>query len=139
MSNTTVAFIFVMTLNVLLFLSQVAMINIAESPTNIYNCEGSLIGTFGNCQNYTVTADPESYLPTAEGTTTETTLFSDILNNIRNWLKNTTGINYLYAMVTAPYNLFKAMLLPNELVFILGTMWYGISLFCIVSFIWGRE
>ena len=142
MTNTTVAFIFVMTVNILLWFGQVAIINVGEAPTTFYNCTGTILDTYGDCESYSITESPDSFLPSSESslTPTDSNIFTDIFNNVLSWFKGVgTGATYLWSIVSAPYNLLKALLLPTEIAFGLGLFWYGISIFLIISFIWGRE
>jgi len=142
MSNATLALIFVMVVNVLMWFSQLAMIDVAAGDSTIYyHCEGTILETFGECQNYTISSSPENNLPGAGGTIGLSTgnIFTDIFNNILSWIKSVPGVNYLVAMVSAPYNILKAIGLPSEVAFGLGVLWYGITTFIVVAFLWGRE
>jgi len=142
MANSTLALIFVVLVNILIWFSQLAMIDLAgDDATNFYNCEGTMIDDFGDCEDYTFNSEVEDNLPGSEGTVnpSEGNIFTDIFNNILSWFKTAPGIRYLYAMVTAPYSLLVAIGLPTEICFGLGMLWYIISLFVVVSFLWGRE
>jgi len=142
MGNTTIALTFVMILNVLMWLSQVAVVDLNPSGTVYYNCEGSIVENFASCENSStavLNSDVASQLPNPQNIEVSDNPFTDIFNSILGWVKGLPGINYLVAMVSAPYNIFKAIGLPNELALGLGIIWYGISLFVLVSFLWGRE
>ncbi len=108
-----------------------------------YNRNGTLIESFnvGGADNPVLdTQAIGSSLPESEGTISATTgnLFTDTFASIRNWFAKKTGIAYLYGIVSAPYNMLKAMHLPNAFVYALGTFWYGITFCLIVSFFWGK-
>lgn len=143
MGNSVVALVFVLVLNVLMWLSQVSIVELNPTGTQFYNCEGSIMEGFGsdctNESNMVLNTDVASQLPSAQNVETTTNPFTDIFNNILGWIKGLPGINYLVNMVSAPYNLMKAIGLPNQLAFGLGFLWYGITLFCVVAFLWGRE
>ena len=142
MGNTTTAFIFVMVVNVLMWFSQLSMINIsAADATQYYNCSSNILANFGDCETYAIDQNVEDHLPSSGGSVAPSTgnIFTDIFNNILSWIKGIPGVNYVYAMVTAPATLLGAIGLPGEIAFGLGVLWYGLSLFFLVAFLWGRE
>jgi len=139
----TVATIFMVTLNVLMFICSTAMANINPDGPVCYNVEGSLIGeTMVGQGNLSVSeTDALEDLPGSQGTVTigDAIGFTDIFNNILGWFKSAPGVKYVYGVVSAPYNVFKCMGLPVEFVVAIGTLWYLISLLILVAFLWGRE
>lgn len=144
MGNMVIATIFVVTLNVLMWISQVAMLDMNPDGPTMYNLEGSIIGeTVAGQGNGTVVQDDVlSDLPSSAGTvaTGETGgYFTDIFNNILSWFKSAPGIKYVYGVVSAPYNILKALGLPSEFVVGIGTLWYLVSFLVLVAFLWGRE
>jgi len=142
MGNTTIAFVFVMVLNVLMWFSQLSMINMAAADaTNFYNCNGTILESFGECETYSINNEVENNLPGSGGSVSPSSgnIFTDIFNNILSWVKGIPGINYIYAMITAPSTILKAIGLPTEIAFGLGVLWYGITLFSLLAFLWGRE
>ena len=144
MGNLTIATIFVVTLNVMMFLCQTAMINMNPEGGVCYNAEGSLIGATMKTQaNMSVSENNAlDELPSSAGTvvTSESTNpFTDIFNNILGWMKSAPGIRYVYGVVSAPYNIMKCMNLPSAFVVAIGTLWYMVTLLVLVSFLWGRE
>lgn len=81
-------------------------------------------------------------MPSAESTIDESTgnVFTDSIKSIKKWLLGLPGVNYLYMAVSSPYNLLKGVFHNHpEMAFALGTVWWGITIFLIISFIWGRE
>lgn len=145
MSNLTTALTFVMILNVLMWFGQVSMLELNEDGTVYFNCEGTMLEMFdkNNCNGTYELDDSEtvSDLPTAEEDISATTgnIFTDMFSSIKDWFNDVTGLNYLYAILKAPYNLLKAIGLPNEIVFGLGALWYAITFFLIIAFFWGRD
>lgn len=143
MGNSTLALTFVVVLNVFLWLSQVAILDLNPSGQTFYNCEGTIIGSSTtNCNNgstINLNSDVAGQLPESQNVDVSTNPFTDIFNNILGWIKGVTGINYLVSIVSAPTSLMKSIGLPNQLAIGLGVMWYVISLFIVVSFLWGRE
>lgn len=140
MGNTTTALVFVMILNVLMFLGQVAILDMNPTGTVYYNSNGSLLTSFDKGDNILDSDSAIGSLPEADGSISPTTgnLFTDTFSSIKNWFTKTTGLNYLYGIISAPYNLLKAMHLPTAFCFALGTLWYAVTLFLIVSFFWGK-
>lgn len=143
MGNLVIATIFVVVLNVLMFLTQTAMINLNPSGSVCYNVAGSLIGETMQSQGNMSVSETEAIndLPGSQGTVTigDAIGFTDIFNNILGWMKSAPGIRYVYGVVSAPYNIFKCMGLPSELIVAVGTLWYLVSLLILVAFLWGRE
>ena len=152
MGNTTNAFIFVMTINILCFIFQVSVIGLNEqydvrdSNTINYHCGGSILEAFSdNCTSYeTVTVNNNDLTQQLPGTAQTTTVSSgftltDVFTSIKSWFLNTTGLKYLYAIVTGPANVIKIMELPNEFAWALTSLWYGINLLIIIAFLWWRD
>ena len=141
MGNLTIATIFIVTLNVLMWFSTISMLNINPSGTFCYNIEGSIIQQATD-ENITLNNDVINDLPSAESalvSAESSNIFTDVFNNIVNWFKNTAGIKYVYGVVAAPYNILKCMNLPGEFVAGIGTLWYLVSFLVLVGFLWGRE
>lgn len=144
MGNLTTAFVFVMTLNVLMWLGQVAAIEINPEGTEFYHCNGSLIDELGSggCGNSTVlNTDVIEHLPSAGSTVAPSSgsVFTDPITSILDFFKKIPGVNFLIQVAAAPYNMLKVLPLPSEFVYAIGTLWYGISIFLIIAFIWGRD
>ena len=145
MGNLTIATIFVVALNVLMWFSQIAMYDINPDGPTMYNVEGSPIGETIASQGNASVLENEVLddLPSSAGTVvttdTSTSIFTDIFNNILGWMKSAPGIKYVYGVISAPYNILKAMNLPTEFVVGIGTLWYLVSLLVLVAFLWGRD
>lgn len=145
MGNLTIALVFVLVLNVLMFLAQATIMDLNPEGTQFHNREGTMLESFNKGEldedpildTQSITDD----LPEAEGTISATTgnLFTDIFSSVKNWFAKATGLAYLYGILSAPYNMLKAMHLPNAFTYAIGTLWYGITLFLIVSFFWGKD
>jgi len=145
MGNLTVALSFVIALNVLMFLTQAAILEVNPDATTFFTNKGTMLDSFDankNTGNYTLDTDAVSeHLPTGKGSISVTTgnLFTDMFSSIKTWLADKTGLSYLSGIVSAPYNILKSMNLPNAFVFAMGTMWYVLTLFLLIAFIWGRD
>lgn len=145
MSNMTVATIFVVVLNVLMFLTQTAMLDLNPDGSVCYNVEGTIIDETMSDQGNGSVSDTSALvdLPGSQGTVVSsegsTTVFTDIFNNILSWFKSAPGLRYVYGVVSAPYNILKCMNLPSVFVVAIGTLWYMVTLLVLVAFLWGRE
>lgn len=144
MGNLTIATIFVVTLNVLMFLSQIAMLNINPDGSICYHSDGTVIGETIREQGNLSVAETSALddLPGSEGTVISggsSGVFTDIFNNILSWMKSAPGLKYVYGVVSAPYNILNCMNLPSEFVIGMGTLWYLVSLLVLVAFLWGRD
>ena len=142
MGNMTIAFTFVMLLNVLMWFGQVSAIEINPSGTNYYNDDDSLMCEFGDCTTHIMDEDSiADKLPTGEGSVSPTTgnLFTDIFSSITGWIGEKLGLNYIKSIISAPYKLLLAMNLPQAFAFGIGVLWYGITLIVVLAFIFGRE
>jgi len=142
MGNSVVALIFVLTLNVLMMLSQISVDNLATAEgTAFYNCSNSLLESWGTkCTDASLNTNIVNNLPSSEGSVSPTSgnIFTDIFSNILSFFKKTPGLRQIYGVASAPYNILKVTGMPNEYVVVLGTFWYGISMFIIISYFWGR-
>lgn len=145
MGNLTTALSFVMILNVLMWFGQLSMIELNPDSTVYYHCEGTLLENFdkNNCVGTPELdeSDLGSVLPSAEENISPETgnIFTDMFSSIKDWFSDITGLKYLYSILKAPYNILKAMHLPAEIAFGLGSIWYAVTLFLVIAFFWGRD
>jgi len=142
MGNMTIAFTFIMLLNILMWFGQVSAMEINPPGTSFYNENDSLMCEFGDCSSYIMDEDSVAdKLPTAEGSVSPTTgnLFTDIFSSITGWISDKLGLNYIKSIISAPYKLLIAMKLPQAFAFGIGVLWYGISLIVTLAFIFGRD
>lgn len=148
MSNITIAVTFVWILNILMWMSQAAIVDLnptADSPIRFYNCSGTVIQSYSTSPNCDQIAIPNSNsinseLPISVKQTEETSGFFivDVLSSAKNWI--TDKLEYFGAIVTAPYSILKAIPgLPNGFAGAIAIMWYAISIFLLVAFILGRQ
>ena len=145
MGNSITALIFVVVLNALLFMAQFAILDINPSATRFYTTKddsGIIIERFSANGTYILDdSDSSSKLPTATQSISPTTgnIFTDTFSSIKSWVSVGTGVNYITGMLSAPYNMLKWARLPDAFCFAIGSLWYAISLFIIVSFFWGKD
>jgi hypothetical protein len=143
MGNLTTALVFVLTLNVFIWISQMAILEVNPSGTEFFNCSNSIVnGVSTGCSSGTGTvlnANPLDNLPESNQVSSSSNPFTDLFNSILGWFKNVTGLNYVISIVSAPYNLLVAIGLPTAIAGALGVLWYGITFFLILSFLWWRD
>lgn len=139
MTILNTSFVAVMVLNLLLFLGQASVLEINADANNFYNCEDSLFDTLSKdgCTAETPQLDTDSFqnqLPTGAGAVSETTgnPFTDLFNTLKSWFLDVTGLKYVLAILSAPYNALAIIGLPQVFIYALGTFWYGITLFLII-------
>lgn len=146
MSNLTSALVIVMMVNVVLFLGQMAVNEISSDGPQFTQCEGSLLGAFdvNNCatSNYSLDdSDPADKLPTGESSVAPDTgnIFTDIFTSARSWVLDSLGLKYVVGILSAPSNFLKALGVPPAFAFAIGALWYGVTLFLLISWIMGRD
>lgn len=140
MGNLTIATVFIVFVNALMILTQVAILGINPAGSRCYDSSASLIGkslTGTNLSNATVNNDFTTQIPGASsavgvGTTNDN---SNIFNTILSWVKSVPGLKLVYEIVAAPGNVISCMGLPNEFNVIVGGLWYVISLLLVVVFL----
>lgn len=135
--------VMVLSINFLLFISQVSIEKTAESEgfgqfTDYYNYEDGLLSEY-DTGNYTVKSTFTDELPETEGSvSTETgNFFTDLFGTVKNWFLDTTGIKQASAVVNAFPNALKNIGTPEEIAFSLGALWHILTLFLIVMVIRG--
>lgn len=136
----------VLAVNAMLFLGQIAALEMNPQGPQFYNCADNILGTFeaSNCTSTTYVlndADPATQLSTSgsEIEVNSGNIFTDTFSAAMNWFTDATGLKYLYNIVAAPTNLLKAIGVPSAFAFAVGAMWYGFTLFLILAFIFGRD
>ena len=136
----------VLAVNAMLFLGQIAALEMNPAGPQFYNCAGSILGSFeaNQCAGGTYVlndANPAGQLPGqgSEITVDSGNVFTDTFSAATNWFTETTGLKYLYNIVAAPSNFMKALGLPDAFAFAVGAMWYGFTLLTIIGFVLGRD
>lgn len=148
MGNMTIATIFIVLVNVLMWFSQIAMLNMNPNGSVCYTLDGSIIksqisdqqGIYSNgTLNNNVVNDLPPSTASAVAPSQSTGFVTDLFNNILGWIKSIPGLNYIINIVGAPYNILKCMGMPNEFVLGIGTLWYMVSFLILISFLWWRD
>lgn len=138
----------ILAINAVLFLGQASITNLAMdigAPAGaFYNSSGSLLckADAANCTgDYYVlnNTDPNSLFPDnprVEGG--DGNFFTDMFASIKSFFSEKLGLGYVVDILNAPYSFLKMMGLPNEVSFVVSAMWYLLTLFVILAFLWGR-
>jgi hypothetical protein len=141
----TKALIFVLALDLILFLGQISVNYVAAGmgrpPPFIYNSTGDLISSTGT--NYIVNSSGiENRIFESQPTTDTNTgnFFTDTVKDIKNWfVNNIPGLNYLISIVAAPASYLAVIGAPIEVSFAIGGLWFVLTVFLIVMVITGRN
>ncbi len=137
-SNITLIAIAVISLNVLMWFTQLAMTDMNPAGSKHWNCTGTVIENFGSCSDYSIN-DGSEYMPSAEDSISPTTgnIFTDTFSSISRWVHQKW--DFIMGIITAPTNILKSMNLPPAFIFGVGLMWYGFSLLSVILLFWGKE
>jgi len=148
MGNLTIALVFVLTINIFFFLAQAAILDLNPDAPIFFTNKGTILDQL-DVESGTSVLDTDNTLnnlPTGEGSVSPTTgnFFTDMFSSIKNWFVEATGLGYLLSIISAPYNFLKMALSGlgesiNPLIFAIGTLWYGVTLFLVIAFFWGRS
>jgi len=131
----------VLGLNLIMLFTGYALVDIGA--VNPFNYEDNALAEFnaGNSTNFDVPSNPGSLLPGGEGTTIspDTGLsFTDIFSSIKNWFVDVTGLGWILSILSGPKIILTLIGLPEAAAWAISALWYGITLFMLVAFIWGR-
>lgn len=132
------ALVIVLSINIMLWFGQLAVLSVNPDGVQFFNNDGSLLNNFNN-GNYSLNDDPLNQLPTGESSVSVTTgnIFTDLFSTVKNWFLDSTGLSFILNILSAPMSFLNAIRLPQEFAFALGGLWYGITLFLIIAFIRG--
>jgi len=142
----TKALVFVLALDLLLFLGQISVnavaVEMGKTPPFFFNNTNSAL-IEGTGSNYVLnTSGIEGRLfestPVAEQNTGN--FFTDTVKDIKNWfVDNVPGLNYLIGIVGAPYSYLHVIGAPAEVCYGIGGLWLILTIFLIVMVITGRN
>lgn len=140
MGSVTRAFVVVMAVNVVLWLGQIAAININPQAPRFINYEGNLLNDV-DAGNYQLnTSDPYSYLPSGRASVDLDTgnIFTDVFSSLLDWVGRSTGLNYFLEVIGAPYHFLLAIHIPEPAAYAIGSMWYLTTILLFILLITGR-
>jgi hypothetical protein len=141
-----IALAIVLSLNMMLFLSQTAIsvispqVNDYGKTPSYFDRDKSILSEFNN-GNYTL-KDAKDRLPSDTGGVTsdsDNSLLTDEFKSNKNAILDAGKLGFGLNVIGAFPIFLNNMGLPFEFVFAVSSFWYGITLFCLVSWIWGRE
>lgn len=135
------AIMIVLSLNLIMFFVGYGLTDIGG--TNPFNYTDNTLREFntGNSTSFDITSDPASDLPGGGATTIspDTGLsFTDIFTSIKSWLVDSTGLGWVLSILSGPKVILSLLGLPNGAAWAITALWYGVTLFMLVAFIWGR-
>ena len=107
MGNLTIALIFVITLNVLMFLSQSVIIELNPEAPIFWTNNGTMLSSIDKGGHVLDTEQIKADLPSGEGAISPETgaFYTDTFSSKRAWWTKIPGLEYLYKIVSAPYNI----------------------------------
>jgi hypothetical protein len=155
--------LFVLLCNGLMFLTQTAVANVAETYGEtdyivFYEFEGSLLSTVTDA-NYSLNTDSDALaelMPTSSGRTDASSvaadsgsIFVDPITTAKNWFLQTISVvpgishalNFFDAIITSIPNMLEnmsALGIPREIIFVLRAIWYLLFVFITAMLIIGR-
>jgi hypothetical protein len=132
--------VFMVALNLILFIGQTATDNINPNGVTIYNYNGSFVQSFDK-GGYTLDEDSSDLVPDAEGSVSPTTgnFFTDTFSAVKNWFVTSKGGSIINNLFFGVPNLLKAIF-PAELgaiAFALSFFWLAISTLSFIMFLRG--
>lgn len=141
MSNLTTALAIVLSISAMLILGGLVASDIAGEDRSIISCEGTL---YSNCSSTYIlnTGNPQSALPQADVNTiapSGSSSDSGIFAVIGAWIADTTGLSIVYNILSAPSTFLKSIGLPSTYADIIATIWYGLTLFLVISWWKGQD
>lgn len=140
-SNLTTALIIILCIDVVLFLGQLAINDINPEGPQFLNYEDSFISDF-DAGNYTLEQENiAGRLPTGESSVSPVTgnVFTDIFTSTKSWFLSATGLGYVLKILGGPVTYLYYIGAPAGFVFSIAVMWFALTLFLIVGFIFGRN
>lgn len=141
MGNLTVALVFVWTLNILMFMTQAAVVDLSANPQQFYNCSGSILKGYAIGDDCTSITLPDSNslsndLPISAKTVEEDSGFGfvDAISTAKNWV--TDKIEYWKGVLSGPAIIINNIPgLPQAFKSIILLGWWSLSLFLLVTWI----
>jgi len=137
----------ILSINGLLVLGQAAILDINPDASIFMTCQDSALGKYeaSGCTDtkFVLNASnvanelPSDVTKVSGDNTGSTSLFTDLFSTIKNWFLQFTGLHYIINLLSAPYTFLSALKLPGLFTFIISAIWYGFTIWVIVSFLRG--
>ena len=144
------ALLIILCIDAVLFAGQNAINDISAemgegTGTHFFNYQNSFISGFDN-GNYTISTNGSiNELPNVNPSVSADTgdIFTDTFTSVKNWFLDTTigkGVRIFFGILGGPYNYIAALQLEQQWFnYMIGAIWYGLTLFLFVAFIVGRQ
>jgi hypothetical protein len=129
-----------------IFLVISGVLGMANLAVKNYNADATfadgdnVLDQYGNRTAGTINEFSGDDLPESEDSVSAETgnVFTDLFRTAKNWILNTAGAQYVIGILGAPAQLLNGMNLPTSVVWFIATMWYGIFIFLIISWLLNR-
>jgi len=135
-STLTNALILILCISGVIYLAQASITEINPEQTGFLSDSNNMLFDYGNESGVNEFNANESIPDSADSVSVDGNVFTDAYKTIKGWFVDTLGAKYVIGLLTAPYNILNGMGLPAAVTFVLGTLWYGIIIFLIIS--WAR-
>lgn len=138
--NLTITLVIILLIDVLFLFTQTAITEINPSGSDYFRYNQSLIsGADTGGYNLNQTSYGSAIPATESGVTTEGNLFTDSFRTIKGWFtKPAQSLNYFIRFLGGPTSYLYDIGLPHVVTFALGTFWYLLTLFLLLSYLFGR-
>ena len=142
MEKIDVMLVIVLSIDMIIFFGQLAMLDVNPDAPLIYNYEDSRLSQFDK-GNYTV-LDADNALSDIPNAATSVSTDADAAGNwitdtfktIKSWVGDSTigkGAKYIITILGGPTSYLSMMNLPREFVFAVGAIWYALTLFLFIG------
>lgn len=137
MSKVATGLLITLTINMFLFLGQLAFESVNPSA-RIFDRTTTLLND-ADAGGYVINQSISGNLPASEASVSPTTgnVFTDLFTSIKGWILDSTGAKYIVAFLFAVPNFLKAMSLPGAFTFVVSAFWYSYNFFLLLMFLWG--
>jgi len=131
--------LFILILNVLFTFVNLGIADIRGDNNLQLGVDSSMFNEYntGTGGHYVVKAADTSELPTKQGVTDQITggVFTDLWMTISNWFSNVVGAGkVLLNFINAVPNFLQSIGLPEQVYFMIGTLWHILTVFLVVMF-----
>lgn len=138
--NLTTLLVIMLMVDVILLLGNIAIDDLNPSGQDYFRYDQSFIKDVDTGDyNLNQTAYNNVIPQTESGITTEGNLFTDIFRTVKGWFNPITGAwNYFIRFLGGPVSYLVDIGAPSVLVFAIGSLWYLLTLFLLMSYLFGR-
>jgi len=137
--NLTITLLIILSIDIIFLLASTAIIDMNPEGTTFYDYDSSFIKDFDAGDKTINTSQAGLQLPAGEDSVSDTgSSFADIFKTGKSWFLDTIGLSYLINFLGAPIIFLGMLNLPSLFIFAIGALWWGTTLFLIISFLLGR-